>query len=136
VYTVVVVDVPQARVHLYDRSIVLVSLPAIRLLSSGELQAVVSHEMGHEYVWDEYYEAKGRGDGSCLRRLEHFCDAVAVITLRRAGLDPGNLTSALSRIREFSRQFGIAKDEATYPNVEERQAFIKQVAAAAKKVEH
>jgi Zn-dependent protease with chaperone function len=132
VYAVVVVDLPQARVGLHGKSVILVSLPALRLLTSGEIQAVVAHEIGHEYVWDEYFAAKRRGDGSCLRRLEFFCDAVAVVTLRRAGLDPADLALGLSRLRSFNRQFGKARDEDVYPTVEERQAFIKEVMSAAK----
>jgi len=130
VYTVVVVDLPQARMGLSEKSIVLISLPMLRRLSDGELQAMIAHEIGHEYVWDEYHAARQRRDESCLRRLELFCDAVAAITLHRAGLDPRHLTSGLSRISAFNRQFGTARDENSYPPSAEREAFITKVIAA------
>ena len=59
---------------LLDKSVVVVLLPALRELTAGEVQATIAHEIGHEYVWDEYHAAKRQGDVSCLRRLELFCD--------------------------------------------------------------
>lgn len=52
-----VVDVPQAMVGIHGRAVVLLSRPALRLLSAPELQAVVAHEIGHEYFWSEYEDA-------------------------------------------------------------------------------
>ena len=135
VYTVIVVDLPQARFALPDKSVVVVSLPALRRLTAGEVQAMVAHEIGHEYVWNEYFAARERGDAPCLRQLELFCDAVAAITLHRAGLDPREIASGLSSIRAFNRQFGTAKDDYAYPPIQEREAFIRKVIAAAAKRE-
>lgn len=133
VYTVIVVDLPQARIGLFDKSVVMVSLPALRRLTAAEVQAMVAHEIGHEYVWNEYYAAKARGDGPCLRQLEFFCDAVAAITLHRAGLDPRQVASGLSHIRKFNRQFGTPKDDHAYPPIKERNVFIRKVIAAVAK---
>ena len=41
-----VVDLPRARIGLYARSILLVSRPALNLLTAVELQAVAAHELG------------------------------------------------------------------------------------------
>src|SRR6185295_8899345 len=43
------VDSPQAAVVLHQRAVLLISRPALRLMSGAELQAVVAHEIGHEY---------------------------------------------------------------------------------------
>jgi Zn-dependent protease with chaperone function len=56
VYAVMVIDEPQARVGLNARTVVL-SRPALTLMSEEELQAVVAHETAHEYVHAEYERA-------------------------------------------------------------------------------
>jgi hypothetical protein len=54
VYEVRVITVPQAWTGLHDRAVLLISLPALTLLHVEELQALVAHEVGHEYVWKPY----------------------------------------------------------------------------------
>ena len=49
VYAIKVIDVPVASVNWYPPAVVLISRPALRLLSVPELQATVAHEIGHEY---------------------------------------------------------------------------------------
>ena len=53
VYEIKVIAVPQAGVGLYARAVILISEPALTLLDADELQALVAHEVGHEYVWTE-----------------------------------------------------------------------------------
>ena len=86
VFEVKVVDVPQAAVVLYARSVVLVSRPALRLVSALELQAIVAHEMGHEFFWEEH--ARNGRDARTRHELELRCDAIAILTLLQLGLDP------------------------------------------------
>jgi hypothetical protein len=117
-------------VGLHARSVVLISQRALRLLNADELQGVVAHEIGHEYVWDEYQAALERKDARRLQELELFCDGVAIVTLRLARLEPGALARALKKITRFNHQhLGIATNEAHYPRLAERHRFIEAVIA-------
>ena len=120
-----VIEVPQAAVALHGRAVVLVSERALDLLDAEELQALVAHEVGHEYFWGEYFRARRDNGQSSLRRLELLCDGFAVITLRRAGVNPKRLTSALEKIAGYNRdRFGIAVNEGHYPAASERRRFV------------
>jgi Zn-dependent protease with chaperone function len=48
-----VLSLPHAFVGLQARAVLLISGPALTILSMEELQAVVAHELGHEYFWGE-----------------------------------------------------------------------------------
>ena len=52
-YVLKVVESAQARVAIHARFVLLVTNTALRLLNSSQLQALVAHEIGHDYVWDE-----------------------------------------------------------------------------------
>lgn len=69
VYALKVTSVPQAWTGLHGRAVLLVSLPALQLLSSQELQALVAHEVGHEYLWREYAIAQQDKNTQRLREL-------------------------------------------------------------------
>lgn len=130
VYVVKVIDVPRAFVGLHARAVVLVSRPALDLLGPEELQALVAHEIGHEYLWSEYVRARRDGDRAGLRRLELLCDGFAVLTLRRADTDPAWLFSALDKVVRYNRdRFGAAANEDQYPAIGERRMFGKRLAA-------
>jgi hypothetical protein len=124
VYVVKVVDVPQAAVALHARSVVLVTEAALDVLDAAELQALVAHEVGHEYFWIEYARARRDDDRSLLRTLELLCDGVAIVTLRRAGGDARHLIAALDKVVRYNRdRFGAALDEDRYPAPEVRREF-------------
>jgi hypothetical protein len=128
VYVVKVVEIPQAAVALHARAVVLVSEPALNLLDPGELQALVAHEVGHEYFWTEYFRARRDDDRSLLRTLELLCDGFAIVTLRRAGTDPGQLTTALDKVIRYNRdRFGAALNEDHYPAIDERRNFERRL---------
>jgi hypothetical protein len=128
VYVVKVIDVPQAGVGLHARAVVLISEPALGLLSTDELQAVAAHEIGHEYVWDEYARAVGLGDRNRIKELELMCDAIAIVTLNGLGVDSSRLISALEKISRFNHdRLGTALNEQNYPTVAERRAFARSV---------
>lgn len=38
-------------------------------LARDELQAIIAHELGHEYVWTEYNDASNRSDANRMREL-------------------------------------------------------------------
>jgi hypothetical protein len=130
VYEIVVVSVRQAFVGLYERAVVLISEEALRLLSAAELQALVAHEMGHDYYWNQFRAAESSRDRTTLRTLELYCDAVAVLALIQAGIDTANLISGLEKITRFNAQsFGQAFNESSYPLLSDRRYFAMQVAA-------
>src|SRR5262249_3836559 len=53
-----VIDARELFISLQGRSVLLIAEKALNLLSVEELQAVVAHELGHEYFWGELMEAR------------------------------------------------------------------------------
>jgi hypothetical protein len=103
--------------------VILISRPALRLLSDVELQATVAHEMGHDYFWRDDQALRARHDMRSLQVLELKCDGVAVLTLLALGLDPAGLYRAIERIAEFN---GVPKARWRnngYPHPRDRQRF-------------
>ena len=130
VYDIKVMAVPQAAVALHERAIILISEPALTLLDADELQALVAHEVGHEYVWAERERAFRLADHSRLKDLELMCDAIAVVTLHGLGMDVSRLMAGVEKISRYNRErFGTADNEKDYPTVAERQAFAASVLA-------
>lgn len=128
VYVVTVIDVPQAWTGLYGRGVLLVSTPLLKVVSSGELQALVAHEIGHEYSWAAWNSAKGAGQKDRMREIELTCDAIAIRTLQKLGEDPKLLISALEKVARFNREhFGDAIDQTSHPPLQERRAVTKQL---------
>ncbi|HXW06907.1 MAG TPA: hypothetical protein VD833_16870 [Vicinamibacterales bacterium] len=126
VYHVKVIDVPQAWAGLHGRAVLLISLPAVRLLHAEQLQALVAHEIAHEYWWDARETARHRSDRVRLRSLELLCDAVAALTLTALDIPAERLISALGAVHEFNRgRFGVAGNDADYPSLRRRQLIVK-----------
>jgi hypothetical protein len=127
VYEVRVIDVPQAWAGLYDRAVLLVSAPALDLLSAPELPGLVAHEAGHEYLFREYEAARLAGDHARLREAETACDAVAVLTLEHLGIPAARFGSAIEKVYRYNQsRFGVALDESSYPAVKERRRLAAQ----------
>ena len=117
VYAVMVIDVPQARVGLYARTVILISRPALTLMSEQELQAVVAHETAHEYVHAEYERAMAAGGNGRLHDLELVCDIIAVTILHAMGQEARPLASAIEKLLRFNHsRFGTEIDDAQYPS--------------------
>jgi hypothetical protein len=117
-----------AFVGLHERAVLLISDAALALLNVEELQASVAHEIAHEYVWMEYREATKRRDNRRLKELELFCDGVAILTLRRAGLGAASLLTAIEKIAMFNRlTTGPAGNAERYPSAYERRRFAQAV---------
>jgi hypothetical protein len=124
VYEIRVIAIPQAAIALHARSVVLISEAALTLLGPGELQALVAHEIGHEYLWLDYLRASRFGYDARLRQLELLCDGIAIVTLLRLGMDPSRLMSGVDKVFRFNRQrFGVAENEKAFPTVAERRQF-------------
>ena len=48
----------EAFIGFYARTVLLITREALGLVNTHELQALVAHELGHDYVWDEFEEAR------------------------------------------------------------------------------
>ena len=117
VHAVKVIDVPQAFVGLHARTVVLISLPALRLMTADELQALVAHETGHEYVDAEYQRATAEGLSGRLQDLELVCDIIAVMTLHAIGQEAWSLVAGIEKLLRFDRfHFGREMDYPDYPS--------------------
>jgi hypothetical protein len=123
-YVIKVFPAPQMFVGLHARTVLLISGVALRLLKPVELQAVVAHEIGHEYVWDEYETATQSGTKARLQKLELYCDAVAVVTLQQIGVNPAIFASAIEKVSSYNHvRFGVASNEDSYPSPHDRRIF-------------
>ena len=130
VYEIMVIAVPQAAVALHARAVILISEAALTLLDADELQALIAHEIGHEYVWTEREQAFRLADRNGLKDLELVCDAIAIVTLHELGMDASRLMTGIQKIARFNRQrFGPAINEQDYPTVAQRQAYAGAVTA-------
>jgi hypothetical protein len=119
-----------AFIGLNHRVALLISDAALDLLDVEELQATVAHEIGHEYVWAEYLEAEKRKDERRLKELELICDGIAILTLRRAGLNPAPLLAAAQKITNYNRlSTGPAANAYRYPSADERNRFAQAIRA-------
>lgn len=56
-YEIKVIDVPLARVGIFEGLVLLITKPALTILSGDELRAQVAHEIGHPYVSGDYDRA-------------------------------------------------------------------------------
>ncbi len=131
VYEVKIIKVPQAYMGLHERAVLLISKPALDLLTAEELEALAAHEVGHEYVWDQFASAKIHGDLTRRRELELICDAIAVTTLIRLRIPPARLESAIRRVVLYNYEhLGNALDADSYPSIPERARLIKTMASS------
>jgi len=128
-FEIKLIDVPQAFVGLHQRAVLLLSRPAVRLLSGVELQALVAHEIGHEYFWTEFERTLAQKEGRGRQELELKCDGIAVLTLIALGLDPACLADGLRKMTRFNETAGATADADDYPRPHERERFIKALRA-------
>jgi hypothetical protein len=120
-----VIVVNQAFVGLHGRSILLISGRALEWLTPEELRAVVAHEIGHEYFWNDYQMAAKLGDTGEMRRVELQCDAVAVLTLLVLNADPAALIEGVSKLDSFNRLAGATANINCYVSIKERTRFAR-----------
>ena len=70
-----------------------------------------------------------RKDYKKMQELELRCDGIAVLTLRRVGIDPENLVSAIQKVTRFNQLRDTVATSASYVSLKERVRFIRTVAA-------
>jgi Peptidase family M48 len=125
VYVIKVIDVPQAFVGLHARTVILISLPALRLMTEDELRALVAHETGHEYVHAEYERATAEGRSGRLQDLELVCDIIAVMNLHAIGQKASSLVAGIEKLLRFERfHFGTEMDCPDYPSPLVRRSVV------------
>lgn len=107
----------------FDGSVVFVSEETVDLLAVEELQAIVAHELGHEYFSAEYQSALAQRDYDTVREIELKCDAVAILTMTRLGRKPAALQSGMSRLTRFNEGLGHPDGAVLHPTLEERRRF-------------
>lgn len=134
-----VIEVDQAFVGLYLRTVVLVSARALAILEAEEFAALVAHELGHDADADAYQQAIDRRDNRRMRELELRADGSAVLTLERAGLDTERLVTAVQKMVRYNdwrarevaptARASVTLTDDRYVPLEERIAFIRAAAA-------
>jgi peptidase M48-like protein len=102
---------------------VLVSEGAVDLLTAEELQAVVAHELAHEYFSDEYEAARNSKRYDTVKEIELRCDAISIVTMRGLRLDSGALLSAVAKLTKFNDRRGFPNSPNLAPSAEERTNF-------------
>jgi len=120
-----VFDAPEAIVALHERTVLLFSRQTLRLLSGAELQAMVAHEIGHDYFWAEFERAFARNDHRGRQELELKCDGIALLTLMALNLDPASLVNGLREVTRFNEMLKTDGNVSDYPTLQERHQFIK-----------
>ena len=124
-FDIKLMDVPQAAVAMHQRAVLLISRPALRNVSAAELQALVAHEIGHDYFWRDFEAAFARSDKNGLRKLELRCDGIAVLTLIALRFDPVALTDGLRNLARVNNLIGATANADEYPPLRQREWFIK-----------
>ena len=120
-----VLRAPSATAVFLAGAAVLITEPALEILTAEELQAVVAHELGHEYYWNEFEVARHNHDYPEMQELELRCDGIAVTTLEHLGLEPASLVSAIAKLNKYNAHPGSTSGQnQTYVSFKDRVAFI------------
>ena len=69
-----------------------------------------------------------RKDHQKRQELELRCDGIAVLTLRRLGIDPEHLVSAVQKVTRFNQRRDAVATSASYVPLTERITFIRAIA--------
>ena len=123
VFHIVMTDLPQVVVGLHQRTILLLSRPALQILSVPELQAMVAHEIGHDYFWPEFEPLSRHPDPNARQILELKCDGIAALTVVALGLKVAPLHEGIRKMALFNERLGATAGAAGYPSLRERRAF-------------
>jgi tetratricopeptide (TPR) repeat protein len=122
-----VLRAPTATAVFLAGAAVIITEPALEILTAEELQAVVAHELGHEYYWNEFEVARHNHDYSTMQELELRCDGIAVVTLDHVGVNPESLISAITKLNKYNERPG-SLNSPNYVAFQERSGFIRSMA--------
>jgi hypothetical protein len=128
VFDIKVVDAPQAAIGLHGRAILLISRPALTLVSAEQLQALGAHEVGHDFLWNDFQHVEQTGNKHARHQLELRCDGIAALTLVAMGLDPMRLPPALKKLQRFNQRGGAVLRLGIYPTLRDRERLVKTLA--------
>ena len=120
----VVADSETTFIGLYERCALIITQKALDLLSEQEMQAVVAHELAHEWYWDDYRLARDSRQDDKVQELELRCDGVAILALVRLRLDPSQIISAVRKMGNYDRGTAGANH---YPAASERLSFARSM---------
>lgn len=123
-----VIDLDHAFVGLYQRSAILASRQLLNIVNKGEFVALVAHELGHDYDWEDYFSAMQTHSHVRMQHLELRADAIGVLTLLRIGGDPEDLVSAVRKVTNYNVRRNAVDNAGDYVPLTERAAFIHAVA--------
>jgi len=124
-----VIDVGHAFVGLHARTVLLLSRDALALVTPEELQALAAHELGHEYLWNDYQAAMASKAHARIQELELVCDGIAVMSLAALGVDPAHLGGAVSKMTRYNERRGATASADAYVSLGERLSFIDAMVA-------
>ena len=106
---------------------IVVSEEAVDILTAEELQAVVAHELGHEYFATEYEPARNNKEYDKVKEVELRCDALAIITMKSLGLNPSTLLSGISALTKFNEGRGVRNNPDLVTSLNERLRFCQAI---------
>lgn len=130
VYEIKVAASALARTGVYERTVIVITEAALRVANETELQALVAHDLAHEYMWVEHQRAAEMREHRRLKEHELLCDAIAIVILNKLGVDPVWLISAVEKLTKYNETvFGAMVDESDYPSASERRKFATAVIA-------
>jgi hypothetical protein len=110
-----------------EGAVVVISEEAVDILTAEELQAVVAHELGHEYFASEYEAARQGKKYDKVKEVELRCDALAIITMKSLGLNPNSLLSGVSKLTKFNEGRGVRNNPNLVTSVDERRGFCESI---------
>lgn len=116
---------PLAWAAFLEGAAVLVSEDAMDLLTTEELQAVIAHELGHEYFAAESELARKNKQWDKVKEVELRCDAISIITMKSIGLNPNALISGVTKLTRFNQEHGVRSMPNLEPSLNDRAQFCK-----------
>src|SRR5262245_61034127 len=119
---VYVLDSNLPKTILIGRLVIFITTRMRRIASDQEIRGIVAHELAHEYIWDELFDAQREKDWKLMRECELFCDVVAAFTLKEIGDDPASYGRILERMTIIGSIEGstTVKESRTHPSLEAR----------------
>lgn len=91
-------------VQLWPGCVLMLSDSLTGELDDVELAGIMTHELGHSYFEDEMVAAQRRQDTRAMRLVELKCDAVAMVSLKLMGHNPGLYVRALNRLQAINKR--------------------------------